>query len=1334
MLKKSVAFALTATMALTPGMSSFALQDGQGDDYTNETIANGGGVGGTVYDKEKYNYDQVDVSDVEIPDNPKETSETTYATVYPQEYLNKADGQMTDEEIYKVIDALMPVMTFDEKINMLSMNTDPENRSGVGYMTGIPRLGVPETRMHDGPAGISTSGDSYVETTNLPIQLLASNTWSEDLIYQYGEVLGKEHVSTGSGWQLGVQYDLARSPFWARAKDSFGEDYYLTSRLSVAETKGVQENGGIAMAKHIGAYSTDGDTKLFVEVDDQTLHTAYLYPFETAVKEAQLASIMGTYNRLNGYYTSSNYQLQVNILRSMWGWTGAMVPDWGANQEFSLMLGTDIAQDNAATIKQRVLAAIKLGNLTWERVNRAVENALYAYGVSGYLKMVEIDEETGLAKEDKTCERIQLERTYEEDRENGLYDENNEVAKEIAEKGITLLKNEDEDGNAVLPLTKEDYTGDSSVALIGPGAEQLMGGTGGERSFGVLEYMTTPSESVTELAKEIAGTEDVNIRSEIMDNIHGVTIPAENFYLDADKTENGLKHTGTNADGEEIANEVIDKIEFLTGERSFFNNEKAGGTAFTEEGEKHTITGYLEVPDDIQSLVIQTNGGTAKVTVETANGTESGQASDGVSWDDYTVEGLNYAVVNMSGVEAGTYKLTVETEVTSPYRDQAVRLAWITQSQVDEDYNNAIEAAKTCDKVIMFTRTGATGHGPVFQTDWDLSIDDVEEVKAVQQAAKENGNDFILVVNSRTAFTFEGDWLDDTDALFTALYAGQSYGTAIAELLTGEVNPSGKLTMSYPKVSTDTLLTIDEETKIERAGDQLNADANDGGYTAHYTEGLNFGYRWYDYEDIEPMYAFGYGLSYTSFEYSDLKATMRDDNQIDVQVTVTNTGDVEGDDIVQVYLGDIDGLPEHVQVAEKQLVAFDRVENLKPGESKTVYMTINERMLSYWDSELLDEDDPAYDTTTKWVFAEGERDIMAGGSSDNLPLVIEDFEVTQTDKGADTSALEGMIEKTESLEEETYTAETWAPFETALSAAKKVLLDQEATQEEVDAAYEALVAAWGGLEFGLQKQALNVAIAEAEAVLADEDNGYDQKSLENLQDALVVAKQYVDNEKTTQEKINQVTKDLIEALKQLTEKVDVERLENLIELAEGLVSNKYTEDTLKALTDAIAAAKEVAADKDCTTAEVNSAYNALADAIAGLKVITDKAALADLLDQAKEILDNKSNYISATIDGLNEAYDEAKSVYDDEDATQEKINAALEMLAKEVVQVRLKGDVDQSGTVDTADAALLLKYTVESETLTDSSLETADVNGDGVADTTDAAMILKFVSEEIASF
>ncbi len=1010
-LTKKVAGAVLAGSMVFSSMTALAegLQEGQANEYTQANLDNaekGTGLG-TVYPEGTFDIN----TDFDDPSfyTDADPEDTTFPEVYPKDQMTPMD----DETLAKTIDALMKTMTFEEKINLVSMNTDPENRSGVGYITGVPRLGVPESRMHDGPSGISTgtqNADSYVETTNMPLQLTTSMTWSTDLVYAYGEALGKEHVSTGSGWQLGMQMDLARTPHWARAKDSFGEDYYLTSRLTVAQTQGLQENGGIAMAKHIGAYGTDGDTSLWLEVDEQTLHTAYLYPFETAAKEARVASIMGTYNRLNGFYTSSNSYLQIEVLRDMWNWQGAMVPDWGANKEFSMSLGTTISQENAENIEAKFRSAASQGIMTIEDLNAAARTTLYAYGVSGYLNLVEIDE-NGYAKEEPgRTQPIRFERTYEEDRAAGLYDENNEVAKEIAEKGIVLLKNEDD----TLPLTSEDYTGDSSVALIGYGAVNLVGGTGGERSFGVLEYMTTPYESMMEIAGE-----DANITAAVLNNVHGTDIPAELVFQSEDGSENGWVRTngilsedvveqrgfggpgGPQAEEETEEPEAPDPIEnpgtelgsqvgieesihLTTGKRDFKNADN--GTALTGE-EAYTWTGYIEAPESGEySFVIQTNGGTANVKISGAAEEDiTATASDGVSWDYYTTEGLNYSAAAAT-LEAGQrYKVVVTAQHTSAYRDQGVKLTWILPSQEETDMQNALKAAAENDTVVMFTRTGATGHGPVFQTDFDISLDEIEQIKAVQQAAKENGNKFVLVVFGRSGFSFEGDWLEDTDALLVPFYAGQSAGTAIAELLTGVVNPSAKLTMTLPKTNADTLLTYgyydnpDAETNYntERAGDQSQSE-----YTAHYTEGLNFGYRWYDAEDVEPQYAFGYGLSYTTFEYSDYEVTVNDDHTIDVSVTVTNTGDVEGDEIVQVYLGAAE-VPEGVQMAEKQLAAFARIEDIEPGESKTATMQINERMLSYWDAslELIEREDGTKD---KWVLATGDRDVMIGSSSDNL--------------------------------------------------------------------------------------------------------------------------------------------------------------------------------------------------------------------------------------------------------------------------------------------------------------------------------------------------------------
>lgn len=1204
-IKKTVALLLTAVMCLSCSLSALAIEEDQTNEYT-DAVLNRPSTGlATVFGNSYYD----DLTQAELDEaqalidsyTPASTTATTYPNEFPKDLLNSSsEDQLSDEEIYRIINALLPVMTFEEKVYMLSMNSDPDSRSGVGYMPGIPRLGVPETRYNDGPAGISPNGSTYRETTNMPNELILGSTWSEELSYKYGSIYGTEHVSSGLGWQLGTQYDLARTSYQARTKDSFGEDYYLTGQMAAAMTEGVQENGAIAMAKHIGAYATDGDTSLWVEVNDQTLHTAYLYTFEMAAKNAQLGSIMGTYNRLNGYYTSSNYQMQVNTLRNMWNWGGAMVPDWGANKEFSLMLGTDISQDNYSSVYSSIVKALAAGNLTLKRVDTAVEKALYAYGVAGYLNLVEIDEATGLAKEDASRNisdyvdtRIKYTDTYEEDRAAGLYEDNNAITQEVAEKGIVLLKNE----NSALPVADD---GSESVAVIGSGAMRLMGGTGGERSFGVLEYMKTPAETLT----EAFGAGSVN--AAITNDIHGTAIPAELLYLNEAQTLQGFIMDGIYKQNR--------AIEYLTGDRSFKNT--ANGEAFTN-GESHTFTTYVNLggsqanneTGNVQSLVIQTNGGTASMTVEgtkLTNGTyESasarGSASNGVSWDDYTVEGFNYRTVSVSDY-VGVVKITITTTQTDSYRDQGLRLAWIMKSDAADNIQASYDAIDNSDTVVMFTRTGATGHGPVFQTSWNLSLTDKAQVSEFAAYAKAQGKTFVLVVFSRAAFSFEGDWLENTDALISSYYAGQSYATALANIITGEVNPSGKTVLTFPETSEATLLTFDETTKVVRAGNQTQSE-----YTAQYTEGLNFGYRWYYTDEAissgsKAQYSFGHGLSYTTFDYSNMTAKMDTANkEIKVTVDVTNTGSVAGDEIVQVYLGDINlGVSkEYVQFAERQLVAYSREENLAPGETRTVEMTISERMLSYWDQGGTDAEiaelkaEGEYDETIeRWAFAEGKRDIMVGAASDDIRLTISNFNVTTAsnlkavllDLINEADALVGTDEynKTYDLIREY--------FDTALNEAKAVYNDAFATDDEVTDAWLKLVDAMGYLS---------------------------------------------------------------------AQPADYAKLSILVDLADRLELSKYNVG-VDAFITALSNAKAVLADMFATQDEVNSAYTALLKAIGAMRYEVDKSKLQDLYNRVNGI--DTSLYTTERIQVFLDALNFAKSVLDDPDATQDIVTFAYDKL------------------------------------------------------------------------
>ena len=998
-MKRILALLLGFLLAMPSAISMAELANGQADEYTQAVVAaSAGSVGGTVYGQVSG-----EISDevlALIEGEALSGGETTFPDSYPKEMVYN----ISDEELEKILDALIATMTFDEKINMMSMNSDPENRNGVGYMTGIPRLGVPESRLHDGPAGISAD----VETSNPPNQLLTSMSWSEEMAYLNGMIYGIEHFSIGSGWQLGTQHDLARTPFWARAKDTFGEDYYLTSRLTVAQTKGIQENGAIPMAKHIGAYSTDGDTQLMLVVDEQTLHTAYLYPFEAAAKEANLASIMGTYNRVQvvdkvdpekefeGYYVSSNAYIQRYTLRDLWNWEGAMVPDWGANKEFSLPLGTDISQSNAQSVKNDTLLYMSLGLTNMDRVNEAARNALYAYGVAGYLNLVQINEETGLClTETGRTNPIRMNRNYAEDVAAGLYDITNAYTLEIAEKSIPLLKNE----NGVLPLSADAFTGEHSVALIGYGAVTAMGGTGGERSKGYVKYFTNPYDSL----KEIVG-EDANISAYILNDVHGVAIPAEYLFFDEIGEEPGLTRTygileddvppegssGGSGGAPASDPEPVDmegyrtgsyaatdaNIDFFTG-NGYKNTEDGQGFV---PGEAYTWKGYVKAPETgAYKIIIQSAGGKASVKMNDSTVSVSGA----MDWDYYTNDGCKYSAIDVDMEEGKLYEIIVTVNNNTTYYDMPLHLTWITPSMPAAQEAAAEQAAAENDTVIIVTRTGATGHGPVSVTNWDISLSEKEQVAKLARIAKDHGNNVVVIVFSRSGYTFEGGWLENTDALLSVFYPGQSGATAIAEILTGKVNPSGKLSMTLPKVSTDTLLTIDEETKVIRAGAQVQQ----GDYTAYYTEGLAFGYRWYDEEDIEPQFAFGHGLSYSAFEYGNYSvapaAAEGEDYGFDVTLTVTNTSDVAGTEIVQVYIGPAANLDGNIQTVEKQLCTFARVEDIQPGEAREVTMHISERMLSYWDSasEIHENSDGTQD---KFFVPLGERDIMIGSSSDRI--------------------------------------------------------------------------------------------------------------------------------------------------------------------------------------------------------------------------------------------------------------------------------------------------------------------------------------------------------------
>ncbi len=280
-----------------------------------------------------------------------------------------------------------------------------------------------------------------------------------------------------------------------------------------------------------------------------------------------------------------------------------------------------------------------------------------------------------------------------------------------------------------------------------------------------------------------------------------------------------------------------------------------------------------------------------------------------------------------------------------------------------QDPTAAVALAKNADVAIVFAYQWES-EGVDLTT---LSLPDNQDA-LIEQVAAANPHT-IVVLETGTAVTMP--WIGKVSGVVEAWYAGSSGDKALANVLAGEVNPTGKLAMTFPKSDSDlphpvipALSPVDEGAGSGAVNDRPHTESK---YTVHYDEGLKVGYKWYESEHKEPLFAFGFGLSYTTYSYSNLKT---DNAQRTVSFAVKNTGKRAGTEIAQVYAT----LPEAAGEPFKRLVGWQRVE-LAPGESKTVTVAVDPRVMS-----IFDEQDNA------WSLLPGAYRIFAGPSSSETPL------------------------------------------------------------------------------------------------------------------------------------------------------------------------------------------------------------------------------------------------------------------------------------------------------------------------------------------------------------
>lgn len=357
------------------------------------------------------------------------------------------------------------------------------------------------------------------------------------------------------------------------------------------------------------------------------------------------------------------------------------------------------------------------------------------------------------------------------------------------------------------------------------------------------------------------------------------------------------------------------------------------------------------------------------------------------------------------------------------------------------------------------------------------------------------------------------------------------------------------------------------------------------------------------------------------------------------------------------------------------------------------------------------------------------------------PQITTEFYV-KVRMAADKTALQSAIHMAEGYVQQqgevpVFEAEGFAAVEAALSEAQAVNENPMSSQEDVDQVFLRLIEACGNLDFGVQKTGLMAAIQGAQEILADEENliKYREDDILELQAAVEAALAVFENDEASEEEVAQATSALITAAANMID-TNYVRLLQLIQTAEKITENgeRYTSETINALNQALAEAKDTAGNMEAAQEEQKAAYSSLAEAIAALKFRGDKSELEAALNKADDILKNKEKYIAGSLEGLEEARVEADTVYQNQDAVQEEINVHVKKLIKECMEARILGDVDNNGAVNTEDSALVLQYSAEIQELAKEQKLAADVNQDKTVDTQDAVRILELVSEKIGSF
>ena len=845
-----------------------------------------------------------------------------------------------DLPVEERVEDLVRRMTLEEKIDLLAGYQD-------FYLHPCERLGIPAFKLADGPLGLASWG-LFGKATAFPSALSLAASWNRDLAARVGDCYGQEWRARGIHFLLAPGVNTYRASKGARNFEYMGEDPYLSSEMVVPFIKGVQERGVIATVKHFAANDQEYDRyRVSSEVSERALREIYLPAFKAAVQKA--GAVMTGYNLLNGVYCTENKYL-IDILKKEWGFKGMLMSDWActysadkaANHGLDLEMGS-----NDWFVREKLLPLIEQGVVTEETINEKVRRI---YGTC--IEMGFFD-------------RPQLDTTIP------VYNPKaNRMAYEAAKEGMILLKNEDN----LLPLKRV-----TKIAVIGPNAcynlvtdrQNNVNGTtyGGGGSSKVHPWHVTSvlqgieaeypdaevwyAEGISNAYKPRLfrsakfytedGKQGLRAKYYKMGQGDGSALPDKLMQQQAKaagRTEDS--HNGVSAVSSSVSAKSSDKEPVM--ERidrhvdfSWWGTPKEGlGEDYRVEWE-----GYVPVERNDSLLFFVDAQGGYRLWID---GKLCLDASASQSFDcrQVAVDGQKGARLHVKLEYLNQRSLPAEIRLGYDYKGNL-------------DFSEALRLARQADVVIFCG--GLDGSIELEGRDRPFELPYGQDI-LINQLAEVNPN---LIVSLHAGGGVRmSPWIDRVKAVVHLLYPGQAGGRAFAEMLSGKVVPSAKLPFTIEKRWEDSPACGNyDETRKERK--------------VYYNEGIFVGYRGYDRKQVEPLYPFGYGLSYTSFEYSDLQLTEIDkkNKSVALSFNITNTGGYEGAEVAQVYVRDIASKEARPL---KELKGFQKV-FLRPGETKHVSVTLDRDAFQYFSEKKSD-----------WVFESGEFEIWVGASSKDIRL------------------------------------------------------------------------------------------------------------------------------------------------------------------------------------------------------------------------------------------------------------------------------------------------------------------------------------------------------------